>query len=381
MRYLVLAGCLIAAYYSILFAYAGFLFQQDTAASVTRAVELVPDNADYAVRLAAWKPDQQRTLLSRAVTLNPFEFHAWIQLGLIAELQQADSVTAERDYLRAAEVNKMFLPKWTLTNFYLRQGRQDDFFRWAKLTLNITPHSPNPVFRQMWFSAHNPKMIAAYIPDRPTILVQYALFLSGMHRFDAIPPIIARLVTHPGDRTPAELGRDDLIGPMEDHLLSAGHLRYALEIWRSLSDAGWIHLSVPTTAHPLTNGDFRTSFYGHGFDWVPGSCPGASIDQDATTGKLRIGLSGREPEHCTLLTQRIPVTPGQSYRLQWHSAASGLLWHISSIQKELGTGGALEFHAPRNTELPTLALEYSRRPGSVLATGSFELQSVSLNAQ
>ncbi|HZQ52538.1 MAG TPA: hypothetical protein VFB14_10085 [Bryobacteraceae bacterium] len=377
-RYLVAAVCLIAAYYSALFARAACLFQQDTAASVSRALELVPYNADYAARLAAWKPDQQRELLTRAVELNPFEFRAWIQLGLIAELEQADPATAERDYLRAAEVNKMFLPKWTLANFYLRQGREAEFFHWAKLTLDITPHAPSPVFREMWLAAQDAAKIASYIPDRSTILIQYALFLSGAGRFNAIPPIIARLVTHPGGRTPEELGRDDLIGPIEDQLLSVGDVRDALQIWRSLSDARWIHLSVPAPSHPLTNGDFRSPFYGHGFDWVPASCPGASVNQDSAAGILRIELSGTEPEHCTLLTQRIPVVPGQLYHLQWRGAASGLLWKINSLQKELGNGGILEFRTPQHTDLLTVALEYARPPGSILTSGSFELRSVSI---
>jgi hypothetical protein len=207
------------------------------------------------------------------------------------------------------------------------------------------------------------------------------LFLSGTHRFDAIPPIIARLVAHPGDRTPTELGRDDLIGPMEDQLLSAGDVRDALQIWGSLSEAGWIHLPIPTAAHPLINGDFRSPFYGHGFDWVPGNCPGVRVEQDPSAGVLRISFSGTESEHCTLLTERIPVTPGKAYHLQWHGAASGLEWDINSLQKELGAGNALEFRAPRHTDLLTLALEYSRPPGTVRASGSFELQSVSLSAQ
>jgi hypothetical protein len=380
-RYLVIAACLVAAYYSALFARAGYLFQQDTAASVTRALELVPDNAEYAVRLAAWKPDQQGKLLARAVELNPFAFRAWIQLGLIAELQQGDAVTAERDYLRAAEVNKMFLPKWTLTNFYLRQGREADFFHWAKATLDITPYSPTPAFRQMWFAAHDPAKIAAYIPDRATILVQYAVFLSGIQRFNAIPPIIARLVTHPGDRTPAELGRDELIGPMEDQLLSAGDVRDALQIWRALTDAGWIHLPVPTATSPLINGNFHSPFYGHGFDWVPASCPQGRVEQDPEAGVVRIFFSVAGSEQCTLLTQRLPISPGRLYRLQWrcaaHSAAAeGLHWYISSAQKELGTGGTLDFRAPDNSDLLVLALAYS--PPDLLASGSFELNSVSI---
>ena len=89
-----------------------------------------------------WQPERKITLLKRAVELNPFNVEAWIQLGLTFEMERHDAASAERYFLRAAQVDRMFLPKWTLTNFYFRQQNEREFFRWAKATLEITPYSP-----------------------------------------------------------------------------------------------------------------------------------------------------------------------------------------------------------------------------------------------
>ncbi len=143
-RYLLVALALAAAIYSFVLARAKWLFQQDTAISVPAAVELVPFDSAYLARLAAWRPAQKIALLRRAVELNPFDSESWIQLGFVSEFQQHDRAGAERFYLKAAEVNKTFLPRWTLTNFYFRNDQPKEFFRWATATLAITPYSPEP---------------------------------------------------------------------------------------------------------------------------------------------------------------------------------------------------------------------------------------------
>ncbi len=123
VRYLLIAGALAAAIYSFVLARASWLFRQDTAISIPAAVALVPFDSTYVARLAAWRPAEKIALLHRAVELNPFDSESWIQLGFVSEFQQHDRASAERYYLKAAEVNKMFLPKWTLTNFYFRQDQ------------------------------------------------------------------------------------------------------------------------------------------------------------------------------------------------------------------------------------------------------------------
>jgi hypothetical protein len=394
-RYAFVAAAIVAAYYSGLFARAGFLSEQNTAAAAEAAVELVPYNGSYIAALAPWEPAQKIALLHRAVELNPFDAESWIQLGLAAEMEQHDIPAAGRYYLQAWQVDHMFLPRWTLTNFYFRQQRPSEFFRWAEATLQITPYPADPVFSQMWVMSQHLGELATHIPDRPGILLQYASFLANAHRYAAVPPIVRRLVLAAGPRNPADYGRDDQIAPTVDRLLAAGDVASALDIWKSMSQAKWIDLAVPTSAHPLSNGDFRVPFFRHGFDWAPISSPGVAIEQFPAAKNVRITFSGTEPEHFVLLQQYLLLDPNCRYRLRWQAPShgielpSGLVWRLHGIQNDSQTNvaagellsnppGNWDFTPPANAILCLLTLEYTRPLGSTRLSGDVTLQSVSL---
>ena len=393
LRALLIAAAIVAACYSVLLARAAYLFDQNTAASVQQAAELVPYNARYLAHEAAWNPDRQASLLERTTALNPFDSESWIQLGLLAEFDRNDPQTAERLYLKAADVNHMFLPKWTLTNFYFRRRNDSRFFQWARDTLTITPYSPDPVFTQMWSLAPDAAKIEAAIPERPRILLQYAVFLSSTNRFRAIPAAVQRLVRAVGASDPHAWGRDDLLPGIEDRMLAAGDLDSASGVWAAMTHAGWIHASVPTPAHPLTNGDFNRRSYGHGFDWAAAlSVPGINIDPYPDLQEMRITFSGQQPENCELLRQYAPVEPGAEYQLQWKATAgglstpSGLVWRLRGVREDaagyvspdlLDANAEWRFRAP-GANLCLLTLEYARPAGMTIASGTVTLHSVSM---
>ncbi len=394
VRYLLIVAFITGSGYALILARASYLFHQDTAKSVPAAVGLVPYKAEYLARLAAWQPDQRIALLHRAVALNPFDYESWIQLGLISELQDKNTAQAERYYLEAAAVNHMFLPKWTLANFYFRRQKLPEFFRWAKETLAITPYSSDPVFAQMWLLTQQPSVISAAIPDRARILLQYAWFLSNNSQFTAIPPVVDRLVRVVDGSDPHLWGRDDLLATIEDRLLASADLGGALQVWSRMERGGWLHEGVPSPSRPVTNGDFTAPFYGHGFDWQIDPVDGAAVDHFLDEKAVRITLSGDQPESCVLLQQYVPIDPVRSYRLQWSAVAGqierprGLAWHIHPMGIEshtdqasgdlLGAPSAWDFRAPARVKLCLLTLEYARPLGVVRARGSVSLRSVSL---
>lgn len=394
VRYLLFAAALAGAIYSFLYARAAWLFKQDTAVSVPAAVRLVPYASDYLARLASWIPDKKIALLRRAVELNPFDSDSWIQLGFAAEYQQHDKATAERFFLRAAEVNRMFRPKWTLANFYFRQGRTEEFFRWANASLTITPYPPDPIFEQMWAMDADGGRIAAAVPNRPRILLAYACFLSNRDRTGTIPAIVDRLIAAVGNRAPHAWGRDDLLPAIEDRLLAAGDRDAALHLWNTLAKAGWVQQGVPSIARPVTNGDFRRPLFRHGFDWMPAEIDGLHIVTFPSTGMLRIELSGDQPENCVLLRQYLPVKPGSAYTVEWHAAAQlaetpgGIRWHLKSartgVESEPASAdlsvspiGVWRVRAPLDSDIGVLSLECSRPLGRLRARGAVILRSVS----
>ena len=395
LRYLTIAAAIAAAFYSLILARAAHLFALDTVASVPAAVTLVPYHATYTARLAAWRPLERDELLHRAVELNPWDYRSWIQLGLATEMQNGDANGAERDYLRAAEVDHMFLPRWTLTNFYFRQRQPGDFFHWANAALRITPYSSDPIFSQMWLVSQDAGTIAAAIPDRARVLLQYAWFLSNSRQFTAIPSVIRRLVAHVGSAHPSLWGRDDLVSSIEDRILNDGDGRDGLAIWTSLKDGGWIRHGIPDNEHPLTNGDFRIPFFRHGFDWSPIDSTGTRVEQFHDTPVVRISLSGEQPEHCVLLRQYVPLSPGSVYKLAWRAVTpdsdmgGGLAWHLRGmpakatadlVSGDLSSPSRWQFQAPAS-EVGMLSLEYSRPLGRVRAAGTIALEFVSLEKQ
>ena len=378
LRYLLIAGSVAAAIYAFILARSEQLFHLNTAESVPAAVKLVPYHSAYLTRLAAWQPDERDSLLRRAVALNPWDFQSWIQLGLITELQQGNASEAERNYLRAAEVNRMFMPKWTLANFYFRRQRTSDFFTWANRALQITPYASDPIFGQMWMVGRDPARIAAAIPDRARVLLQYAWYLSNNRQFSEIPPIVQRLIRRVGKGDPALWGRDDLLASIEDRLLGEDDARDALAIWGHLASGGWIQHTVPDPKHPLTNGDFRVPFYRHGFDWAPVDAAGTRTEQYG--GAVHVSLSGDQPEHCVLLRQFVPLARGGAYTLEWRAVTqiNGLAWHVEKQSADLlATGARWQFQAPAS-EVAVLSLEYDRPPGRVRESGTVTLESVTL---
>ena len=63
--------------------------------------------------------------------MNPWDTRSRIELGLLAEAE-GDQATATRYLLQAAEADHLFLPRWTLANYYFRRGDTALFWRWAK---------------------------------------------------------------------------------------------------------------------------------------------------------------------------------------------------------------------------------------------------------
>jgi len=393
LRYAVAGAAVAGCVCAIILARASYLFHQDTAVSVAAAVHLQPHNADYLDRLASWQPDDRKALLQRSVAENPFNYNAWIRLGLMAEMQDGDNAAAERYYLQAASVDHMFLPRWTLANFYFRQQRPDDFFHWTKETLAVTPYASDPVFAQMGQMTQDEDTIQAAIPSLPRILLQYVWYLANNKQYDRIPRAVERLVHLVNKDDASKWGRDDLLALSEDHMLAAGHLQAALAVWSSLKSAGWIEESVPSGQNPLTNGDFRQPFFRHGFDWVINDNPGMRAEQLPDMAELRINLYGDEAEKMVLLQQYVAVTPGARYRMTWHHQSeelnepSGLAWRLRAVDggtadivsgDVISANSSWDFVAPSSAKAFLLTLEYARALGTTRARGALALKSVAL---
>ena len=135
----------------------------------------------------------------------------------------------------------------------------------------------------------------------------------------------------------------------------------------------------------LTNGSFEREPLQQGFDWRAPAQPEIVVTRTRAPAVLRVRLSGKQPEHCELLSQFIPLTPGKAYRLrfEYETSLRGLRWSVGALARsaELGaeewTPGEVSFTAG-NDSLARLALIYDRDPGAVRAEGEIWLRNATI---
>lgn len=338
---------------------------------------------------------------------NPFQAEAWIQLALRTELNQHDPVRAEHYYLEAARVNHMFLPQWTLTNFYFRQQDKRKFFESAKHALALTSYDSRPIFAEAWTMASQPEEVLAILPNRKKIRFEYLNFLLASNASDQLESAALGAAAYPSDAPVENPGIEnswrDLLGSTEDRLISTGQTVAAQRVWDRMRRAGWVRISTPTVANPLTNGSFRNPLLGHGFDWALQPVHGVTADHFVELAKLSFTFDGTQPEACRLLQQFVPLNGGQMYRLSWQAESvdlhdsSGLKWRVFAVMPEGGgapvgpltspdltsagpPNGLWEFTVPPSWQAGLVTLEYERPLGQVRAEGSVSLREVSMTS-
>ncbi len=130
--------------------------------------------------------------LQAAVSLDPRLSSAWIYLGLEAETR-AEFAAAEADLLRAARVDRQYLPSWSLANFYFRRGDAAKFWPWAARAAALTSDDYRPLLRLADTLETSPQVVATRLGGGAPTLRAYLDLLIGAGRLDAAQEI-ARLL-------------------------------------------------------------------------------------------------------------------------------------------------------------------------------------------
>ncbi len=339
-------------------------FREQTPEGVDRAIAL--DGRDTRFLLArSLLLDRQGAgatpPLERAAELSPRDDLIWQRLGLQRELEGRIE-EAERSLLRAAELSRKYEPRWTLANFYFRQGRRDEFWKWARAGLESGWPDPRPLFDLCRALESNLEEVERKaVPDNPRMKVLFALYLADQGRLDLVEARAAGLEP-PG----AEL--DGIMAHLVDRLLAGYRTQAADHVRRTLNRP--------------------ELFERRGFDWS-----GPAV---RTQAGWRIEWNGDQPETLDVLARIAAVDPGRPYRLRWRSEtrlsspagalrSSGVRWIVQEWTREAapvaasgelpvsgGGGGSVEFRGPRVGGV-RLALEYRRPSGSMRAEGAVEV--------
>ena len=143
--------------------------------------------------------------LRAAVSLNPRLSSAWIQLGLDAEAD-GNLPEAETDLLRAASVDRLYVPAWTLSNFYFRRGDTAKFWPWATRAAALYYDDYRPLLRLADALDTSPQHVATSVATRlgggAPLLRAYLDILINAHRLDSAQEVADLLAARhdPADR-------------------------------------------------------------------------------------------------------------------------------------------------------------------------------------
>ncbi|MFB3779334.1 MAG: hypothetical protein ACE141_17080 [Bryobacteraceae bacterium] len=378
----------LAAFMSLKTAYADYLFREGSPSAVARARRMLAANAAF------FQDDpRDRTALEHAVARNPRYAAGWVNLGLLAEIE-GDIPRAERLLLEAARIDRTYEPRWTLANFYFRQGDQDKFWHWARKAAEMAYQDQTPLFQLCWRISQDPAVILTRaIPDRPAILAQYLNYLLLQGKVAESEPVADRLIAATTDE-----GLPLLVSYCEQ-LIRAGRMTSAVRAWNTLCARRRLPYEAldPLQARSLTNGAFSVPPLSAGFDWRLQLPDGVFGTRVSSMEAFRFSFSGSQPERCQLLSQVLPVEASRRYRLVYEfrmkgiPSPSGLRWYVSDLAdwKEVSatplepsgdswSRGALDFVAPSGDRGVVLVLEYQRAHGSTRIEGDLWLRQLSL---
>ena len=362
-----------ASWWSIRLARADAAFRQRTPAEVARAIDLEPENGEYlaALALQAEYGGQDATqLLEEAARFNPRSSAPRIRLGLAAELR-GDTNTAERWLKEAFSVDRQFETRWTLANFYFRQGNPDEFWIWMKSALEMSYGDRVAAFDLCWQESNDAnEILTRAIPGRREVVASYLVYVLTHHRQPAIAGAASRLAKI---RTPDDL---QLLYAATDALLDGGQTSQAADLWQALGNP---------RPQGITHPDFEQPRSGHGFDWILAEISGVTHVALEAPGR-RIRFSGQQPESCDLLREVVAgLRPGAAYTLHWESrtqgmaSPAGLTWRIAGRTGEVEASE--DWSAGKTVFTPdsdhaVLVLAYRRPQGQVRTEGSVDLRQV-----
>ena len=371
-----LAALAAAGWFAIQLARADAEFRKGTPEGVERAVELQPRNTAFLLRKALeteYAGGDAGTLLEAVAAITPRASAPRIQLGLSAEAR-GDSAEAEQQLLEAARVDHQYLPRWTLANFYFRQQKTDEFWKWIRAAMEMSYGDRSAAFALALAADPTGKTVwERAIPPQHDVVAAYLTHM-GLGR-DRMPVIERLLEWHdPADR--AELNRE-LDGEVE-----LGKHSAALEIWRDLG--------YPEPAGIVFNPDFAIPHIGHGIDWLFQEQTGVAFTVLDTPPALRISFDGKQPAQAVVLKQLPDLHPAGRYMLRWESrtrgfpANTGLEWNANRESGPIQSSddwkpGQFEFRgSPDSHEIHA---SYARPAGQARAEGYLELHHISIEEQ
>jgi hypothetical protein len=311
-----------------------------------------------------WRPKPDETMYDSA---------RWIGSGLDHE-RRGDFSAAQSDLLRAATVDAEFQPRWTLANFYFRRNDNLQFWFWARKALSVGSRDLGALFDLCWKSAKSDREIwEKAMPNSKEVWHEYLYYLMSTGRW----PEGANTATRIADI--ANLADKTTLLNFCDLALAHGEVAGAHAVWSAMCHRQILPFAP---SEILSNGDFRTTPSGRGFDW---RLPAPALANAFRSGEISFILNGFEQAHEVLLTQTLALQENREYRLAFEFTTtgvgknSGVHWLAgastgSHLCSPGWTRGVFDFTG----QAAVLELDYDRAAGSTLAEGTVAIRNASI---
>ena len=387
IRMLIIGTCGWGIRQSWALARAGFLFDQDTEASVRAAIRKVPDAWPYYMRLAQFDQLNARPLLNKALELNRYNAQANIELALQEEAG-GDYDQAEHLMLAAFDVDRTYLPRWSLANFYLRRNNLPAFWYWARSAAAVPSQDISPLFDLCWRVAPNAETVASILPEgnAETLrqFIDYLLARNQVHQAG----LLAQQLVLVGDKA-ADRPR---ILAVIDHLVTGSDASTAIALWRTSIQQQWVAADLTAPNNPR----FARQPVPVSLDW--GIPDYAGLHSWPGSSGLETEFSGQEPEDAAIADQVVALTPGNYQVSYWYRTAgvapdTGIRWQMldeksdavlaesTDLSSNASVRAEFQVSVPEDVPFVRLRLNYHRALGTPRITGTLVIEWVRIEAQ
>lgn len=381
LQFCMVCLCGIAIWNSSKLLRADYLFHQDSDESIRGAIQLAPDQWVYYLRLAQLEPDRAPELLTRSLQLNNYNATADIELGLNFEAA-GDTKKAEQLLLAAFQIDRTYLPRWSLANFYFRSGDMPNFWVWARRAAEMPGDQIGALFALCFRATDDPFQVThELLNDDPKFLRQYLGFLLKTNEYKPVSLVASHLIQK-GDQA------DDL--PILLYAVSIlvvdDDADGSTALWHQLSSTGW----VPADNSLLQNSSFVRDPMPVAFDWTIPDHPGMNASPGPSG--LVTEFRGNQPEDCVIAEQLVALKPGTyTFRSTYHTSGippdNGIRWEIMgakslvlfgssrSLSSENSATESFSFTIPGDSPFVRVRLHYQRPIGTTRVSGTLVIES------
>lgn len=330
----------------------------------------------------------------RALEAAPRSAIAGVNLGLALE-RVGRVQEAERRLLETERMNRLWLPRWTLASFYLRNGRKHEAARWGRLALERSNAEVRPaLFALLEEAGVSVREWLGWCGNEAELVGSALQYLGAENRAEDLAAAAAVMASLNPGRAPA-FWRDSL-HEASSRLLAAGHGEAAVSAWNAITARALLPYGRIDGENLIGNPRFAGPLDGLSFNWRFKSLPGVSRIFRPEAGAARISFDGGQPEQSVLLTAPVWLSRGRRYRFVYRFRTAeltpedaGPVWKLAgqaspplrasrNAAGEPWSEAVMEIPAAAESGVQTLILALDRRRGSVRATGIIEISDLRL---